>query len=59
MDSLDSLQHPQEWAAALALADLSIAWLIATAALLGLVRERNRQGEQTPSPSTGRRHRFA
>jgi hypothetical protein len=59
MDSLDSLQHPQAWAAALALVDLSIAWLIATTALLSLVQERRRQAEQTASPSPGHRQRFA
>jgi hypothetical protein len=59
MDSLDSFVHPQAWAAALAVADLSIAWMIATAAVIGILRERNRPGEDTPSPSIGRRHRFA
>jgi hypothetical protein len=59
MDSLDSFVHPQAWAAALAVADLSIAWMIASAAVIGLLRERNRAGEGTPGPSIGRRHRFA
>lgn len=59
MDSLDSFVHPQAWATALALADLSIAWMIATAAVVGLIRERRRNGAETPDPSVGRRQRFA
>jgi hypothetical protein len=59
MDSLDTVVHPQAWAAVLASVDLSIAWMIAGAAVIGLLRERNRPGEDTPSPSIGRRQRFA
>ncbi len=57
MESLDSLVHPQAWAAALALADLSIAWIIAGAAVVGLLRER--KPEPSATPSVDRRHRFA
>jgi hypothetical protein len=61
MESLDSLVHPQAWATALALADLSIAWIISTAAVVGLLRERsrNRKAEPSATPSVDRRHRFA
>jgi hypothetical protein len=60
MDSLDTFLHPQAWAAALALVNLSIAWMITTAAVVGLIRERRRNGAgATTIPSIGRGHRFA
>ncbi|WP_216904710.1 hypothetical protein [Synechococcus sp. CCY 9618] len=62
MDSLDTFVHPQAWATALAMVDLSIAWMIATAALAGLIRERRRRADAAPatsSPSDARRPRFA
>lgn len=60
MDSLDTFLHPQAWAAALAMVNLSIAWMIAGAAVVGLIRERRLNGAGTPPiPSIGRRQRFA
>ncbi len=60
MDNLDTFVHPQAWAAALAVADLSVGWIIVTATVVGMIRERRRNGrEATPSPSAARRHRFA
>ncbi len=60
MDNLDTFVHPQAWATALAVADLSMAWIIATAAVVGLIRERRRNGAAaTTSPSVARGHRFA
>ena len=56
MDSLDSFVNPQAWAAALAAVDLSIAWMIASVALIGLARQRIQEKE---SPAVGRKQRFA
>jgi hypothetical protein len=60
MDSLDTFVHPQAWAAGLAVLDLSLAWVLATAAVVGLIRERrrNRAGE-VPNAPVARRARFA
>ncbi len=62
MDSLDSFAHPQAIAAAFAMVDLSIAWVIAMVGVTTLLDRHGRETAAASGPQQGtvsRKRRFA